>query len=78
MSQCLSLEKAAGLLGIRPTVAELLMLENEVAAELASIVLFADALPALHDLRSKGYKIGVCSNLAQDYAAPVLAQCDLL
>jgi len=74
MSQRLGLEKAAVLLGISLTGAELMELEMELAAELASIVPFADALPALRALRRKGYKIGLCSNLAQDYAAPVLAQ----
>ena len=46
-------------------------LEDDLAAELASITLFSDSLPTLIALQARGIKIGICSNLAEPYAAPV-------
>ncbi len=48
-------------------------IEQDIAAEIASISLFSDALPVIEYLRSQGIKIAVCSNLAKPYAAPVLS-----
>lgn len=74
MSRPVGLAQAARLLGIDLTDAQLEQLEAELALELASVTPFADALPALHALRDAGVKLGLCSNLAMDYTAPVLAQ----
>lgn len=74
MRRPVGLEKAAALLEISLTRAQLVHLEDELAMELASVRPFADVVPALRALRENGFKIGLCSNLGQDYAAPVLAQ----
>jgi HAD superfamily hydrolase (TIGR01549 family) len=46
-------------------------LERDLSAELSSISFFQDALPTLRALRTAGYKIALCSNLAAPYAEPV-------
>jgi HAD superfamily hydrolase (TIGR01549 family) len=73
MAQPVGLREAAELLGIRLTDADLERLESELHAELASIVPFADTLPVLHELKKRGFKLGLCSNLALDYAAPIVS-----
>lgn len=45
--------------------------EHDLLLELASIRLFRDAAPAIHDLRRAGYRVGVCSNLAAPYGVAV-------
>jgi HAD superfamily hydrolase (TIGR01493 family) len=73
MAQPVGLREAAELLGIRLTDADRERLESELHAELASIAPFADTLPVLHELKKRGFKLGLCSNLALDYAAPVIS-----
>jgi len=73
MGRSVGLVDAADLLGIRLTDAQRAGLEDDLRAEIASIVPFDDALPALLDLKRSGLRVGLCSNLAADYAAPVLA-----
>lgn len=46
----------------------------ELHNELASIDLFVDAGTALHTLSASGVRIGLVSNLAKQYAPPVLDQ----
>lgn len=46
-------------------------LELELYAELASIKLFPETLQTLTTLRSAGYKVALCSNLAAPYAIPI-------
>lgn len=71
MAQRLGLQEAAALLGIRLTDADRERLDSELRAEIASIATFEDTLPALQELKRRGFKLGLCSNLALDYAAPI-------
>ncbi|KQQ96446.1 HAD family hydrolase [Massilia sp. Leaf139] len=71
MGRAVGLQETANLLGIRLTDADRAHLESELATEIASITPFTDTLPVLHELKSRGFKLGLCSNLALDYAAPV-------
>jgi HAD superfamily hydrolase (TIGR01549 family) len=73
MAQPLGLRDAADLLGIRLSDAEHAQLAADLKAEIASITPFADTLPTLQALQGRGYKLGLCSNLALDYAAPIMA-----
>jgi HAD superfamily hydrolase (TIGR01509 family) len=73
MGQPVGLPEAAARLGICLSEGERERLEGDLRAELASIAPFADTLPTLQALKQRGFKLGLCSNLAQDYAAPVLA-----
>jgi len=73
MAQPLGLQDAAALLGIRLSEAEHAQLAADLNAEIASIASFADTLPTLQALQGRGYKLGLCSNLALDYAAPIMA-----
>lgn len=73
MSSPLGLRDAAQLLGIRLAKDELARLESDLQAEIASIRLFDDAAPALRTLQERGFRIGLCSNLAAEYAGPVTA-----
>jgi len=73
MGQAVGLQEAANLLEIRLMAEDRDRLECDLAAEVASITPFADTLPALHALKSRGFKLGLCSNLALDYAAPVVS-----
>lgn len=47
-------------------------LEDDLAAELASVRAFDDVEPVWTELRKRGIRIGVCSNLATPYIEPVL------
>lgn len=71
MGRRVGLQEAAELLGIRLTDADRDRLASDLRAEIASIAPFADTLPALHELKSRGFRLGLCSNLALDYAAPI-------
>jgi len=73
MGQAVGLLEAAERMGIRLTDAEKEQLQSDLHAEVASIAPFTDTLPALQELKNRGFKLGVCSNLAMDYAAPVIA-----
>jgi HAD superfamily hydrolase (TIGR01493 family) len=71
MAQRVGLQEAAALLGIRLTDADRERLDSELGAEIASIAPFEDTLPALRELKRRGFRLGLCSNLALDYAAPI-------
>jgi HAD superfamily hydrolase (TIGR01493 family) len=73
MGQPVGLREAAERLGIRLADVDRERLERDLSAELASVAPFADTLPALHALKNRGFKLGLCSNLALDYAAPIVA-----
>lgn len=73
MSLPLGLHEAAQQLGIRLEPAQLAGLEADLHAEIASIRLFPDTAATLHVLHARGVKLGLCSNLAVDYAAPIVA-----
>lgn len=71
MSTPVTLSETSALLGMPLSADALVSLEDDLAAELASIRLFGDALPAIEALRDSGVRIALCSNLALPYAAPV-------
>lgn len=73
MSRELDLAAAAALLGAGLSAPELAELERDLETELASVRLFPDTLAVLQALAARGLKLGLCSNLAAPYAAPVLA-----
>lgn len=76
MSTAVGLEGGARLLGVTLPPILLKELERDLQTELASIRLFPDTVPCLSTLRARGYRIGLCSNLAQPYADPVLKLLD--
>ncbi|UCV03346.1 HAD family hydrolase [Dechloromonas denitrificans] len=47
-------------------------LELDLVVELNSVTLFDDVNATLTSLKNRGLKIGLCSNLAEPYAAPLL------
>jgi HAD superfamily hydrolase (TIGR01549 family) len=66
-----SLSQAATSLGVDLAACELAELEDLLAEEVASIQLFPETREVLAELKSRGFQIAVCSNLALPYAAPV-------
>lgn len=46
--------------------------ERDLETEVASITLYPETLATLEALQARGLKLGVCSNLAAPYAAPLL------
>lgn len=72
MSRDVDLAGVAALLGADLSAPELAALERDLQAELASVRLFPDSLAVLQALAARGLKLGLCSNLAAPYAAPVL------
>lgn len=73
MSADVGLAEAAELLGMVLPSDVLDELQADLDAELASVSLFEDVLPAIRWLKACGIRVGVCSNLAGPYAAPVEA-----
>lgn len=63
----------ASWLGLSLTPTEQDEIASSLQRELASVMLFLDVIPVLCDLRERGVQLGVCSNLAKPYAAPVLS-----
>lgn len=68
------LAEAANRLDIQLPIEVQTRLKAELAAELASIRLFDDVNATLADLKKRGFKLGLCSNLAEPYAQPILQQ----
>lgn len=73
MSVNVGLAEAAELLGMTLPGDVLQELTADLTAELASISLFDDVIPAIRSLKKRGLRIGLCSNLAGPYAKPVQA-----
>ncbi len=73
MSADVGLAEAAQLLGMTLSSDLLRELTADLDAELASVSLFEDAIPAIQLLKDRGLRIGLCSNLAGPYAKPVQA-----
>ena len=73
MSTDVGLAEAAEMLGMTLPGDVLQELTVDLNAELASIGLFEDAIPAIRLLKDRGFCIGLCSNLAGPYAKPVEA-----
>lgn len=66
--------EAANRLGVRLPATVLQRLEADLLEELSSVTLFGDVNDTLTGLKSRGLKVGLCSNLAEPYAAPILRQ----
>lgn len=66
--------EAARRLGIHLPAAVYRELETDLLVELNSVTLFDDVNITLSELKNRGLKIGLCSNLAEPYAAPLLRQ----
>lgn len=77
MAQRGGLPEVAARLGVSLPEALYQQLEADLQAELSSIRLFDDVNGTLAMLRDRGLKLALCSNLAEPYAAPILAQLDL-
>lgn len=71
MSTACAFAEIPRLLGTTVADAQMVALERDLQAELRSIVLFPEVTDTLTALRQAGFKLAVCSNLAQPYAAPI-------
>lgn len=69
MTRPLGLAEAGRLHAVAPAAIQ--ALEQELEREIDSIELFPEVAQVLRTLRDRGYRIGVCSNLALPYASPV-------
>jgi HAD superfamily hydrolase (TIGR01549 family) len=67
-----TLPALAAKLGVHISPDAMATLQADLAAELSSIRAFADVAPIWTELRSRGVRIGICSNLATPYIQPVL------
>ena len=68
-----NLADTVGQIELEVDTVELAELEGRLSVELTSIVCFEETRAVLATLRARGYRIGLCSNLALPYAAPVEA-----
>ena len=66
--------EAAQRLGIHLPAMVYRELESDLLTELNSVVLFDDVNTTLTELKRLGLKIGLCSNLAEQFASPLLHQ----
>lgn len=67
MSQPAGLAGVASLFGVSPPIELLAAWEAELHAELGTVQLFPDSFSTVMRLRTAGYRIGLCSNLAAPY-----------
>lgn len=65
------IECAVHNLGIPATIDEISRLKSLLDKEVASVGVFDDVADALNDLKSRGVKVGLCSNLAEAYSLPI-------
>ncbi|WP_296951396.1 HAD family hydrolase [uncultured Massilia sp.] len=72
MSTPLTLREAAQHMAISLKPEELAHLEADLRIEIASLRLFPDTTPTLLALRDRNIKLALCSNLAADYAPPIM------
>lgn len=72
MTQALTIDEAAERLNISLTDRQRDELENDLQAELASIMLYPDVVSTIRSLQERGIKVAVCSNLAAAYAPPII------
>jgi HAD superfamily hydrolase (TIGR01493 family) len=68
-----TLTEAVIQMGVHVGAAELAEMEARLADELASVVCFPETRAVLAELNTRGYRLALCSNLAQPFAAPVQA-----
>ena len=71
MSAPVGLAGTAHMFGVELPASILAPIEQDLFAELASVMLYPDTIRTMASLRQVGIKIGVCSNLAAPYAIPV-------
>lgn len=71
MTNNVGLAGAAALLGADISARDIASLELDLLAELESARLFPEVESVLHELRGRGLRLGICSNLAAPYALPV-------
>jgi HAD superfamily hydrolase (TIGR01549 family) len=60
-------------MGVHVDADHLAELQARLNEELHSIACFEETLAVLSELKARGYKLALCSNLAQPYAVPVEA-----
>jgi HAD superfamily hydrolase (TIGR01549 family) len=70
MTRALGVREATELFGC--TGIDVVALEQRLEEELASVRLFEDTIPTLMELKSRGIKLAIASNLAAPYAQPLL------
>lgn len=78
MARALDLRAVATELGVMPPAELLEQWEHEIEEELSSIRLYPDSLDVVYRLQQSGYRVGLCSNLALPYGAPVRALLPML
>ena len=71
MSSPLDLQQAAQLFNAAISDEAWSSLNQALDQELLSLMLFADTVPVLTQLKATGFKLGICSNLAAPYARPI-------
>lgn len=71
MTRAQSLQEAADHFGIRIPTCVMETLQNDLAEELASIQAYQDGIEAVALLKRAGFRVAVCSNLAQPYAEAI-------
>lgn len=71
MSRALDFRGAAAELGLIPPSGLLDQWEKDLEDEVTSIRLYPDSLDVITRLQQSGYLVGLCSNLAVPYGAPV-------
>lgn len=70
MTRAFSLQEAVQELGNDRV--DVVTLDADLTAELASIRLYPDVIGTLQEARARGLKVGIASNLAAPYAEPLL------
>lgn len=70
MTQRLTLRQAAQWLDLSLSESQARGLEHDLVDELGRVRLFAEVSMVLNSLRKRGFRLGVCSNLAVPYLAP--------
>lgn len=73
MTSNVSIWTIATSLGLSLSEAEKGALEVDIETEVKSVKIYEDVAPTLKVLRDRRIRLGICSNLAQPYAQPVLA-----
>lgn len=72
MSTPADISEIAKLFGYELSEQELSPIQTALESEISSISVYPDALETLQALRDTGLKLGLCSNLAQPYAKPIM------
>ncbi|WP_339492858.1 HAD family hydrolase [Pseudomonas sp. EA_15y_Pfl2_R67] len=72
LTRNLDLAGAANLFGIKISTQHLADIQRDLDADLSSIKPFEDGLLAVETLQAEGIKVGIASNLAAPYGAPVV------